>query len=686
VLPDNLTTVLAVAPAHPLAVTAAAILERVALTSTATASHRTTALVIGRDGTFRTGVATGAPALAPGVTTWPPAQHVGARQRRAAAVARALHLDQQATELETQADAEAARAASLRREADEIWDAAVHFPPRDTLRTAETARASQAAGVATLTTQLDEATAEAGRRRRQHQRMHDEWAERTRACGLPPALGELADVETAARKAAHTLRTSAGDLADRFAPRLGRLRAASGSEDRGAELKRLFGKAQAAAARVTHTQAEVDGLRSKAGIAIEEILELHQQADEELKQVMDELAPAQAERDDLDRATVRLTAEASAAREKVEQARPVLGERVQELNRLLDAPGVVGAVFTGARPETSALLSGVFVGLAVVKPYTKKTLRDRYDEARARLAGSWGLGSGDPLGELDTYVLSYGDDSFTPPAAATHANALADSAEAALAVAEEKALRDFVVGMLPAAIRTGWVNMHDWVTQVNRKMRAAAASSQLSVQVRITLAGSMPQHTRTVYELACNVFEADRTAEQDATVGKALQALINAAEGGTMAERVAAAVNVRDWVDITYEIHRPDGTTVNWTPRTGLSGGERRLVVLAPMLAAIAASYDRLGENVLRLAALDEVPAEVDEQGREGLARYIATLDLDLICTSYLWDGAPGAWDGIDAWDLEAAGDTTVVGFPMLVRGLIPLPGDQILGAVPGTS
>jgi hypothetical protein len=42
-------------------------------------------------------------------------------------------------------------------------------------------------------------------------------------------------------------------------------------------------------------------------------------------------------------------------------------------------------------------------------------------------------------------------------------------------------------------------------------------------------------------------------------------------------------------------------------------------------------------------------------------------------------DGAPGAWDGIDAWDLEAALDTTVVGFSMLVRGLVPLPGDDVL-------
>ena len=613
VLSDNLTAVLTVDPVHPLAATALAILERVALTRTATASPATTALVVGRDGTFRAGVATGAPALASRVTAWPPARHVGARQRHAAALARALQLDEQAAELERQADDETARAASLQREADEFLDAAVRFPPRDTLRTAEIARASKAAGVAKLTVQLSEATTETQRLRWRHRLLHDEWAERTRSSGLPPTPSELADAETASLKAAHTLRTSAGELADRFAPRFGRLRAVSDSEDRGAELKRLLSKAQVAAARVIRTQGEVDGVRNRAGTAaIEEILEQHRQAEEELGQVMDELGPAQVERDELDRKTVRLTVEASTAHETAEQARPIVSQRVQELNRLLDVPGVADAAFAGSRPETSTLLASVPAVLATVKPYTKKTLRDRYDEARAHLAGSWGLGSGDPLGELDTYVLSYGDDSFTPPQAAAHATGLSDSAEAALAVAEEKALRDFVVGMLPAAIRTGWVSMHDWTNQVNRKMRAAAASSQLSVQVRITLAGNMPEHTRTVYELACNVFEGDRTAEQDAAVSKALQALINAADGATMAERVAAAVNVRDWVDITYEIHRPDGTTVNWTPRTGLSGGERRLVVLAPMLAAIAAGYDRLGENVLRLAALDEVPAEVE--------------------------------------------------------------------------
>jgi hypothetical protein len=676
-LPENLAAVLTVDPAHPLAAIAAAVLKRVALTGSAVSSPGFTALVIGRDGTFRAGVAAGTSAHAPGTVAWPAAQHVGARQRRAAALARARELDEQATEIEAQADDEDARAASLREEAAALLQSAAKFPPRETLRAAEAARAAKAGDVADLTRKLREAATEAQRRRRDHQRLHVEWAERTRSCGLPDVLDELTGMERAARDTAHILRTSAGELADRFAPRLGRLRAADG-DDRDAELRALLGRARAAAARAARTQGQMDALRQNAGAAIEDVLKKHRQAEDELEQVINKLGPANEERERLDRDEVLLTERARATREKAEQAQPLVSQRVRDLTRLLDVPGVVDAVFGGARPGPGTLLADVAVGLSAVKSYTKKTLRDRYDEVRARLAGSWDLGSGDPLGELDTYVLAYGEDSYTPPRAAAHATALANSAEAALAAAEEKALRDFVVGLLPAAIRAGWVRMHDWKNQVNRKMRAAAASSRLSVQVRITLADALPEHTRTVYELACNVFEADRTAEQDAAVGRALQALINAADGDTMAEKVAAAVNMHDWVDITYEIHRPDGAITNWTTRTGLSGGERRLVVLAPMLAAIAAGYDRLGDTVLRLAALDEVPAEVDERGREGLARYIASLDLDLICTSYLWDGAPGAWDGLDAWDLEAAADTTVVGFPMLIRGLIPLPGDPL--------
>jgi hypothetical protein len=683
-MPHNLTTVLTVDPEHPLADTAAAVLERVTLVDSAPSDVHGAALVIGRDGTFRAGVAFGAPALVPGTATWPPAQHIGARQRRAAALAQAEQHDTEATELESQAKDATSRAQALRTEAAQLLRAASLFPPRQLLRTAEAGRAARAVEVAELTTELRKANDKASRQRHEHQLLRGEWVERTRSRGLPAALDKLADVETTARGAAGTLRTSAGELADRFAPRLGRLRAAATSGDGPAGLTELLGKAQVAAATATRTQSELGARREKAGAAPAEVLEQHREAKRKLAEVMEQLGPANDKREGFDREMATLTEQLRGARDKAEEALPLVGQRIRQLNQLLDVPGVVDAVFTGARPSGDRMLTDVAAALTSAKSYTKRTLRDRYDETRAHLAGSWALGSGDPLGELDTYVFRYGEDSFTPARAAARATALADGAEAALAAAEEKALRDFVVGLLPTAIRTGWVRMHDWTREVNRKMRAAAASSQLSVQVRVSLASDMSEHARTVYELACKVFEGDRTAEQDTAVSQALQALINAADGATMAGKVAAAVNIREWVDVTYEIHRPDGTTVSWTPRTGLSGGERRLVVLAPMLAAIAAGYDRLGESVLRLAALDEVPAEVDEQGREGLARYLATLDLDLICTSYLWDGAPGAWDGIDAWDLEAAPDTTVVGFPMLVRGLVPLPADNVGANDPG--
>jgi hypothetical protein len=249
-------------------------------------------------------------------------------------------------------------------------------------------------------------------------------------------------------------------------------------------------------------------------------------------------------------------------------------------------------------------------------------------------------------------------------------------AQAALDMAEEAALRDFVVGRLPSAIGTAWTRLHDWVHDVNRKMRSASASSGVGVQVRARLTQDLSPAVHTVYELACRVADADRTQDQKAAIGQAIQQLIAAADGESMKDKITSAVDIREWVDVHYEVTRPGKEPQRWSPKTGLSGGERRLVVLAPMLAAVAAAYDGLGTSGLRLTALDEVPAEVDERGREGLARYLAELDLDLVCTSYLWDGAPGAWDGVDAYDLEAAEDGTVVGFPMLVRGLVDLPDD----------
>ena len=319
----------------------------------------------------------------------------------------------------------------------------------------------------------------------------------------------------------------------------------------------------------------------------------------------------------------------------------------------------------------------IAVGTAITgkRTVSRRILRERYDTCRAELAGLWSLDPGDSTAGLDSFVLTHDGLAYTPPAAAIHGQHLKERAQAALNKAEESALQDFVIGRLPRAIATAWVEIQDWVKGVNRKMKNASASSGVGVQISKSLANDLTAAESTVYRLTCE--ENSRTPAQEIEVGEALKALIAGSEGDSMVDRVAFAVDVRRWLDISYEIVRPDRPVQRWTSKTGLSGGERRLVVLAPMLAAVAAFYDQLDDSGLRLAALDEVPAEVDERGREGLARYIAELDLDLVCTSYLWDGAPGAWDGIDAWDLEAGPDGTVVAFPMLVRGNEPIPGDE---------
>ncbi|ETA91403.1 SbcC/MukB-like Walker B domain-containing protein [Mycobacterium avium] len=288
----------------------------------------------------------------------------------------------------------------------------------------------------------------------------------------------------------------------------------------------------------------------------------------------------------------------------------------------------------------------------------------------------WAVDRTEGHGDLDTYQCTYDGIAYTPCAAAALARRLADRAGEQLHEAEEAALRDFIVGRLPSAIGIAYTELLDWVDSVNTKMESASASSGVGVRVKVSLRDDLNPNRRTVYHLACKKSAATRTPEQDAELAAALKSLLDAADGETDTEKVKQAVDIRDWVRVDYFVHRPGQEPKRWTRNTGLSGGERRLVILAPMIASIAALYDNLPDTALRLAALDEVPAEVDDTGREGLARYIAELDLDVICTSYLWEGAPGAWDGVDGHDLEAGPDGVVVAFPMLVRGIEPLPGD----------
>ncbi|MGQ4482091.1 SbcC/MukB-like Walker B domain-containing protein [Streptomyces sp. SAS_276] len=687
----NLTAVLTIAPGHPHTDLVRTVLQRIALADTATTADRrdTLALVIGRDGTFTTGplAADPATALREAGHQIPVASHIGARTRLARAQARADELDATAQELETSAAKERRLASERRRQRDALRAEGRSFPPRDELTTAEAER-SRTAKTAherhhtarTLRQRADDTAAE-------HARLRTAWQTRARSLSLPADPAGLAQLIDTSQASAGQLNSCATQLATRLLPRIQRIVQALPDEaaltERLAELQHT---AQDMHTIVLETQAELTEAQSHGDA--DDAARRYEQATTRAKDLHQQFKHAAERALTAEKNLSTCESNLTAAQERLNESLPLQKTTQAHLTALLAWPPLAQALEADPRlasqdTDTADLLTSVETLLARRPTASKKTLGERYDAVRAELAQTWTIARDDPpagIEQLDTFVLTHAETHHDPLSAAQRARALADRAKAALDAAEAAALRGFVIGRLPSAIGTAWAALTGWKKTVNRKMRAAQASSGVGVQVQIELRSDLDAATRTVHELSCKVGDALRTDTQKEEVGQALQSLLAAADGSTMKERLAAAVDIRNWVEVRYLVERPgpngSPVTAQWGSRTGLSGGERRLVVLAPMLAAIAASYDRFPCTGLRLVPLDEVPAEVDERGREGLARYLAELDLDILCTSYLWDGAPGAWDGIDAHDLEAGADGTVVAFPMLIRTGQALPGD----------
>lgn len=678
VVRPNLSEVLTVDAEHAMASAATSVLARIRFVPSAldvSPEPHVPALVVGRDGTFRMGVLSGRVPGANIPAQLPTASHVGARQRLSAALRHAEQLTERASRLEQEAREHDAEAVRLSKDAEDIAARGRSFPSRSTLQHAEVARIGAARAAREAGDAAEAARAKAEQCRTEAQRALADWVDRTRARGLPVEPKQLEKMRDQGSSTAEQLRRAARALSERLAARLERVRAEHDRLETTRTLEHVEAEARAARQVAMETETELCVIRETSGAEIADVLSRYAAAEKMAKERKAEVEPANRAQIAAERAEASAKERLETVQGELDAAKPMEAMQLRALRALLEVPGVADTVLEGEpRADDLHLFEQIEARLAHKKTITRKTLRERADEVRARLAGIWSIDPGEDHGDLITYSLSHRDSFFTPPQASAHATNLKQQAEKALAIAEEKTLREFVIGRLPGAISTAWTRLHDWLVEVNGKMRSAAASSGVGVQVRIPLRDDLAPASRTVYELACKVSDAQRTSDQQKQLSEALQALLAAAPGDTMQSRVAAAIDVREWVEVHYEVTRPGGKTQRWNSRTGLSGGERRLVVLAPMLAAVAAAYDRFGEKALRLVALDEVPAEVDENGREGLARYIAELDLDLICTSYLWDGCPGAWDGIDAHDLEAGPDSTVVAFPMLIRGLRPLP------------
>lgn len=675
----TLGSILRVSESHPQATRIKQVLERIELADTVRNVEPRVGhgLSIGRDGSFRAGFLYGEPARMK--EDVPVSSHIGARQRLEAARRHAKELRRQSRGLDQQAIELASSVTEWRRRA-RAWRSAVQqYPALGELHRAEVARVLAADFMFDAKHLADEADKAAEAAASTAATARQDWSRHALDMGLSPDLDLLVKILETAERAVKVLRDTSANLKGRFTRRLQRL---MDSAARWALAEEIFtsalGDHKQAVDDELVAQEALNAAEETLGAAVREIeakVREEKERQEELKTRQTDLVKRKSAADTAVGATI---AKLTAARQALDTASVAAVQAENRLRALVRQRGVADALFPGVEvPGTGPLAEAVILSVGDAPKHSRRVLLDAYEKVKAALAGVWSLDLDEELDGLETYIVVNGDSVYSPNGAAAAARSTARRAEEALALAEQSALEEFVIGRLPSAVGEAWTRLNDWRDEVNRKMRSASASSGVGVQMRMQVAASLGPDERLVYELACKKSAAVRTQVESTALKDALRRLIDDADHGALRDRVASAVDVRQWVDMNYVITRPgtDKSAV-WTSRTGLSGGERRLVVLAPMLASIAAHYDRLGPDVPRLAALDEVPAEVDEQGREGLARYIAELDLDLICTSYLWDGAPGAWDGLDAWDLEPAGDL-VIGFPMHLRGQAPLPGDE---------
>lgn len=676
---QSLAAVLRAVPG-PLQKVTARVLRRIAYLPSAVgtgAEDLRGGLVVGADGTFRTGVTTGR--LPTGARQVPRASHIGTALRRAAALRAAAAAQAEGDRWQHTAMGHARTAHWLNGFADALQELAAEFP-HDAVAAAdraETTRAEASRAAHTAAVHASQQDRAAQHKESSHRAALGQWRASAVALGLPDTLAAVKQEAEDAGARAAAVGTAAGLVRDAGRLLVKVTQAAGQVAESGAQARQAVQAAQTSHAGLFAARANLEACRQRSGMdeialaqAAEDASAAHQAAKEQLEDA----------RSRMEGVSGRAAAAVRAAQEadrRLEQAEPAAGDSRERVRGLLAFDALhelLGRPSQDSGDEDAGTwLAGLRERLAAV-PAASVPLEECALAVRLHLAGEdddWQLTHGQAPGGLPVHqVMLTGSKAMSPPAAAREATARLHAAQAAYNAAEDQALQTFVLGRIPTAISNAWVELNDWVDDINGQMKLARASSGLLVQLRVRLAPDLTPARARIHHLTCEIGDAKRTSEQQHSVGQELLAVMRHGEEGghtDRATRLAEAIDIRNWVTVEYVVVRGDsGTKETWgKEKTTVSGGESRLIVLAPMLAALAAEYRDLPAHALRLCALDEVPGEIDEAGRDGIAAYTASLDLDLMCTSHHWDGSPGAWDGIDIHDLAKSSTGVIIAEPM---------------------
>ncbi|WP_331753528.1 hypothetical protein OIA45_40520 (plasmid) [Streptomyces chartreusis] len=689
-LEDSLASLLTVVPGHRLGEVADAVLRRIGYAPTADDAESTSRpeLLIGADGTYRCGPLVARPPQAVRGST-PVASHIGMQARRAAAQREAAAAQRECDRFELAAARHARTAARFTQYAALLEQLADQFPHELSRAAwqAETVRAQCAVSEQDARAHACEEDRLAQEKEARTRRALAQWREQAAAYGLPDSLSLVRDEAEASARRADLLSRAVEEMRGVSGLLEDVQRAAQTSVDAGHLAERSRRTVRDSFGQLSDARATLEACRQRSGMDELALVQEASAARQAHTDVRGRLGRARTELAEANSAAAAARqAQADAAR-RLQESRPRAEASVEAVRRCLALDGLAEAL-AGTAQDGSADHNDAGIWLKELRarllavPQPSAGIDACADALRHHLAAApdedWRLGHGPAPERMPTHQLSLAGRRMSPHAAARMAAAHQAQAHHAYSAADENALENFVLGRIPTAISTAWVELQDWAEEVNEQMKLTAASSGVGVQIELALRRDLPPSIATIHHLTCKVGDAERTPEQQRRIGQELLAVMRLGEemragdagpGSRRADRLAEAIDIRTWVTVKYMITRP-GTTrqERWGARgVTVSKGESRLIVLAPMLAALAAEYRDLPPHAVRLCALDEVPGDVDDHGRDGIAAYLAALDLDLMSTSHNWDGSPGAWDGIDIFELEKAPEDTVIAFPVRV-------------------
>ncbi|NYH79856.1 uncharacterized protein (TIGR02680 family) [Actinopolyspora biskrensis] len=582
------------------------------------------------------------------------AEYVGAGARRAARDRRVSELENELAELRSELDGAERHHAEAVRHAETLERELESYPDDGELFSAH-------ARLASAVDDADDSHRTATKLRGAYEQAEQRWqavhAELTRAAGQ---AGLQAGSE--ALRAANTAATEARDALESL---------------REAIEKRCLGTLEQLRATALHHDATVADRMAAESVAEQHcehhaeqaaaLSELTASVGDEGRQVAEQVAELEGQREQLRAELPALRERASAAREeagklteKLTSARERLSRRdseadeaVSSFRQLLELPAFWAAAAEAAEDElpgspadseeaAEALLSVPAGGSATPGA---KAVHDKLHPLKQSLSGHYDITTEERAGALTVTVI--GEEGPLPVAEAARqiAERLAEQREY-LNERYRTIFADYLIRDLAERLRDQMATAGDLCARMNRVLEGARSSQGVHVQLDWQPATALGEDMRQAIEVIRTPF-ADRTEEQDALLRRVFTDLIESQResvSGGYAEILADALDYRQWYEFTVRVRDtgPDGAARVRRLRQ-LSSGETRLVSYVTLFAAAASFYDAIESAAhrhepLRLVLLDEAFERLDDPTVARMLGLLVDLDMDWVIT---W---PSGW------------------------------------------